>query len=50
MEDDLEKALNILKEALAEHEEIWGPVEAFTGDEDWAVRAAALLAKHETTN
>lgn len=43
----LEEALSIIEDALKEHEETWGPIEAHQGDEDWSTRAVALLAKRE---
>lgn len=50
MDGDLREALDVLREALMEHEQTWGPVESHTGDEDWATRAAALLSRHEVHN
>jgi hypothetical protein len=40
----LKEALSILQDALIEHEQTWGPIEAHTGDDDWATRAAVLLS------
>lgn len=42
-----EEAMSIIREALAEHEATWGPVESHQGDEDWSTRAAALLGRSE---
>lgn len=49
MDEDLKQALDILEDALAEHEETWGR-EAFGDESDWAFRAATLLAKYERKN
>jgi hypothetical protein len=46
MDDDLKESLELLRDALEEHERTWGN-EAHAGEDDWSSRSAVLLAKYE---
>jgi hypothetical protein len=43
----LEEALDILREALQEHEKTWGLAKSRARVDDWSVRAVVLLSKRE---